>query len=73
MRSIADDLRRDTMRRVAQLSVTERIALALRLGDEDVAQYRAARGVNDADARRALKRARALGRQPSRSNDAEAV
>ena len=71
MRSVADILRLDSARRVAQLSVGERIDLALRLGDEDVALYRAAHGVTDAEARRALRRARAAGRLPSRCNDSE--
>jgi len=69
MRSVADDLRDDSARAVARLSVAERIALALRLGDEDVALYRRAHGVSEADARRALARVRAVGRLPSRAND----
>jgi hypothetical protein len=47
----------------------ERMALALWLGDEDVALYlRAHRGDPD-DARAALRRARAVGRPSSLSND----
>jgi hypothetical protein len=41
----------------------------LRLGDEDVALYRAAHHVSEADARRELARARTVGRLQSRSND----
>jgi hypothetical protein len=69
MRSVADDLRLDSTRTVASLPVADRIRLALRLGDEDVARYRAAHGVGDAEARRALARSRRTGRPPSRSND----
>ena len=72
MRSVAGDLRLDSTRRVASLLVADRIGLALRLGDEDVALYRAAHAVEDADARRALARARSIGRLPSRSNDPDA-
>lgn len=72
MRSVADDLRRDSARAVATLPVAERIALALRLGDEDIARYRAVHGVSAAEARRVFTRARAVGRTPSRSNDTEA-
>jgi hypothetical protein len=35
MRSVADDLRLESLRAMARLKVSERIALALRLGDED--------------------------------------
>jgi hypothetical protein len=37
MRLVADDLRVETARAVARLTADERIALALRLGDDDVA------------------------------------
>jgi hypothetical protein len=69
MRSVGDDLRLDSAQTVAGLTVADRIVLALRLGDTDVAVYRAAHGVGDAEARRALARARRTGRPPSRSND----
>jgi len=71
MRSVADDLRLETARAVARLTPAERIALALRLGDDDVAAYSAAHGCADTDARAALRRARAIGRIPSRSNDSD--
>ncbi len=69
MRSIADDLRLESAQRVARLTADERLALALRLGDEDVASYQAANGVSERDARATLARARGVGRLPSRSND----
>ena len=73
MRSVADALRQDSALTVAALPVAERISLALRLGEEDVARYRAAHGVSEIDARRVFNRARAVGRLPSRSNDAETL
>ena len=69
MRSVAGDLRLDSARAVTRLPVAERILLALRLGDEDVALYRRAHGASEADARLAFSRARTVGRLPSRSND----
>jgi hypothetical protein len=69
MGSVADSLRLESARAVAGLSAPDRIALALRLGDEDVALYRLAHGVCEADARRVLARARGLGRPPSCAND----
>jgi hypothetical protein len=69
MRSVADDLRLETVRAVAKMPVADRISLALRLGDDDVALYRAAHGVSEANARATLARARAIGRLPSPSND----
>jgi hypothetical protein len=70
MRSVADDLRAETARAVARLPPLERIALALRLGDEDVALYRAAHRVSEAEARISLARMRSVGRRPSHSHDA---
>jgi hypothetical protein len=69
MRSVADDFRNESARMVAKLPMSERVALALRLGDQDVALYQAAHGISHADARRALATARHVGRRPSRSND----
>jgi hypothetical protein len=69
MPSVADALRRETLQNLGRLSPEERIALALRLGDEDVSLYHRAHGVPSSDARTALRRARAIGRTPSVSND----
>ena len=69
MRSVADDLRAETARALARLGPFERIALALRFGDEDVALYRDAHGVSEVEARAALARARRLGRRRSRSTE----
>ena len=69
MRSVADDLRAETARAVARLPPAERIALALRLGDDDVALYRAAHGVSEIAARLSLARTRSRGRRQSQSNE----
>ena len=54
---------------MARLTPFERIALALRLGDEDVALYRSAHHVSEAEARVSLARMRSIGRRRSQSND----
>ncbi len=69
MRSIADDLRRESMHALALLEPGERVALALALGDADVALYRSAHGVTEREARATLARSRAIGRRPSPAND----
>ncbi len=73
MRSLADGFRTESARAVAKLPVSERVALALRLGDRDAALYRTAHGISDSDARRALASARNVGRASSRSNDPDAL
>lgn len=73
MRSLADGLRSELSATVARLSIPERIELALRLGDEDVARYQSAHNVDEATARRALRRARAVGRLASRSNNPDTL
>lgn len=67
MRSVADDLRRDTVTRVLALPAAERVALALALGDEDLARYVAHTGLDVDEARRHLHAQRTRGRTPSRA------
>ena len=69
MHSVLDDLRVETTRRRLGSTPLERIALALRLGDDDVALYRAAHGVSDVEARATFARARRIGRIESRVAD----
>jgi hypothetical protein len=66
MRSVADDLRRDTVQRVLALGVTQRIALALRLGDDAADQYARTIGCSLEAARRQLASRHHEGRTPSR-------
>ena len=67
MQSIADDLRRDTAARVSRLSVQERIALALYLGDADLDLYIKTSGKNRNQALSDLRAQRARLRTPSRA------
>lgn len=65
MRSVADELRADTARRVLEMTPAARVELAMRLGDDDVALLCAARNLSEVDARMTIRRARQAGRQPS--------
>ena len=65
MRSIADELRRDSRRDVERLSPAERIALSLRLGDDDLDLYCRVQGLDREEARRRLRAHRQIGRRPS--------
>lgn len=68
MRSrLADALRTDTRREVARLSPAERIDLAFRLGEDDLALLMAARGIDREEATRVIARSRRCGRVFSRS------
>jgi hypothetical protein len=62
MRSIADDLRIESRRDLAGRTPAERIALAFRLGDDDIALVCAARGLTPDDARRLIAGSRQHGR-----------
>lgn len=66
MKSVADELARQTAEAVKKLSPGERIALALRLGDQAVEVFAAAKGIDRAEARRILRRNSQIGRRPSR-------
>ena len=62
-------------RRVARLAAMtpgERVALALRLGEEGLAMYMATRGVDRRTAIAQIKATRRLGRRRSASADADA-
>ena len=65
MRSIADDLRADSRVTATRLSQVERVALALRLGDEDLLLLSAARGVPRDAAIAIARRTRRHGRRRS--------
>ncbi len=65
MTSLADTLRAETVARVLAMTVEERIALALSLGDDDLALYVRATGADVATARRQLHSRRQRGRIPS--------
>ena len=63
--SIARDLRAKTSARVLEMSVNDRIALALSLGDDDLEQFVRASGLNRNEARLRLIGQRRRGRTPS--------
>jgi hypothetical protein len=65
MRSVADDLRSESRRDLARCTPAERLELAFRLGDDDIALLCAARGVSRDDAKRIVARSRAVGRARS--------
>lgn len=67
MKSVADDLRLQTVAAVLALPVGDRIDLALALGDDDAARFAAASGCDILTARRRLAASRQHGRTPSRS------
>jgi hypothetical protein len=66
MASVAEDLRARTVARVLGMTVRERIALALALGDDDVARFARSSGSDLDAARRRLSQTRRRGRTPSR-------
>ncbi len=65
MRSVADLLREEDRRDVRSMTPTERVALALALGERDLETFRAGRGLVAATATRTLERRRQAGRRPS--------
>lgn len=67
MPSVADYLRRDTRARVLAMTVADRIALCLALGDEDLDRYARHAGVPADRARRQLQSGHAHGRPVSRA------
>ena len=67
MSALAGFLRERALNDVQQLSESERIALALSLGDDDVRMFCAASGVDIHEAKRRLADARQVGRRFSAS------
>jgi hypothetical protein len=70
MRSrVAEELRHELTADVSKMTVDERLELAFRLGDEAVADYASANGVDEATALRVLTRQRHAGRRRSRCHE----
>lgn len=65
MRSVAENLRRQTQAHVLTLSPPARIALALALGDDDLDLFARTSGLDRDEARRRLRAQRQIGRAPS--------
>ncbi len=64
MKSIADTLRAERAHDEAAMSASERVALALELGDHDMEIFRRAHGLSEKEALRELRRRRQIGRVP---------
>jgi len=67
MRSVIDALKEEERRVRAAMTPAERVALALRLGARDLETFRLAHDppLDEAEARRRLRRQRQQGRRPS--------
>lgn len=66
MRSVADDLRKETREATLRLSFEERLEQAFRLGEEGLEMFQKAQGVDRKTAIRLLQRRRQAGRTPSK-------
>jgi hypothetical protein len=64
--SVANQLREDLAREVEALSTSERIDLALRLGDESLELLAAQGGISTAEAKREREAIKQAGRRSSR-------
>jgi len=64
MKSVVDDHREDERRAQAAMTASERVALALELGDQDLEIFRRARGLSEEQALCDLRRYRQAGRVP---------
>lgn len=70
MRSrVAEELRAEQITDVLQMTLDERLELAFRLGDEAIADYASANGVDVETARRVLMKQRHAGRRRSRCHE----
>jgi len=70
MRSeLAEQLKREQRERFARMTPAERVALTERLGEEGLAEYMSANGLDRAAAVKAIKGSRRAGRRPSRCFD----
>jgi hypothetical protein len=65
VRSVADDLRRQTQEHVLALPLAARVELALSLGDDDLDLFARTSGLERDEARRRLRAQRQIGRAPS--------
>ena len=64
MESVVDDHREEDRRAQAAMTVSERVALALDLGDQDLEIFRRAHGLSEDEAFLQLRRHRQAGRVP---------
>ena len=66
---LAEQLKEEQRARFAAMTPAERVALSERLGEQGLAEYMSAQGLNRAEAVEAIKRSRRIGRRPSRCFD----
>ena len=71
MTSVNDGLRREQRERIEKMTPAERLALAEKLGEEGLAAFMAANGLDRQSALKAIRRSRRVGRRPSVSADEE--
>jgi hypothetical protein len=69
MASVVDRLREEMWEEVRRMTVSQRLALALRLGDDDLELFSRARNIDRESGIALLRRGRQLGRRPSRCFD----
>ncbi len=69
MNSVADELREVERQELSRMTVSERLALALRLGDDDLELFARARNIDRESGNALLRRGRQNGRRPSRCFD----
>ncbi|MBK5259801.1 MAG: hypothetical protein JJE51_09425 [Thermoanaerobaculia bacterium] len=69
MASVADDLSREQLERFAKMTVSERVALSERLGEEALAAFMSANHLDRESALKAIRRSRRIGRRPSACAD----
>ena len=66
---LGEQLKEEQRARFAAMTPAQRVALSERLGEEGLAEYMSAHGLDRAEAVRAIKRSRRVGRPPSRCFD----
>lgn len=66
MKSVADELRKRDREAILKLTVEERMELAFKLGEEDLALFCQHQGVDPRTGTRLLQRRRQAGRRPSK-------
>ncbi|HUP50587.1 MAG TPA: hypothetical protein VNA04_17570 [Thermoanaerobaculia bacterium] len=70
MRSkVADELRAEQREQILRMTPSERVALALQLGDRDLRVYMSVQKVDRETAVQAIRRSRQIGRRRSRCMD----
>jgi hypothetical protein len=70
MNSVADQLREEQRQQLRRMTVSERLALALRLGDDDLELFSRARNIDRESGSALFRGGRQNGRRPSRCFDA---